>query len=81
MANAKKTDRFAILHGHVGSGINGVAAARGDVVAAGDLVPDKDGNVDQGRLQRLLDLGAIAPESSNEAQAVQAEVVPPESQG
>ncbi len=81
MANAKKTDRFAILHGHVGSGINGVAAARGDVVAAGDLVPDKDGNVDQGRLQRLLDLGAIAPESSNEAQAVQAEVAPPESQG
>lgn len=81
MANAKKTDRFAILHGHVGSGINGVAAARGDVVAAGDLVPDKDGNVDQERLQRLLDLGAIAPESSNEAQAVQAEVVPPESQG
>lgn len=81
MASAKKTDRYVILHGHVGSGIGGVAAARGDVVEAAKLVPDKDGNVDQGRLQRLIDLGAVAPESSNEAQTAQAEVAPPEQQG
>ena len=78
MANAKNIDRYVILHGHVGSGVNGVAAARGDVVKAADLVPDGKGGVDQDRLQRLLDLGAIAPESSNEAQAAQADVAPPE---
>lgn len=74
MAKAKAADKYVILHETVG------AHQRGAVVEAGRLVPDEGGGVHEAHLQRLLDLGAIAPESSNEAQAAQAEVAPPEQQ-
>lgn len=61
---------YVVLHDGVGGHV------RGERVPASELATAPDGKVDQERLDRLVELGAVAPADSDAAQAVAPPAVP-----